>query len=134
MNARIRHGGFGVIIPARYGSTRLPGKPLIDIGGRPMVVRVMEVAERAGAAFSIVATDDQRIADVVTLAGGDAVMTSPEHATGLIDLLDSQLGAFERRRVIGRHPPGQIDRGPEDDRVIVLGVCRLRRQRGSEHE
>lgn len=74
---------FGVIIPARYASTRLPGKPLIDIGGRPMIVRVMEVAARAGAAFSIVATDDQRIADVVTMAGGEAMLTSPDCATGM---------------------------------------------------
>jgi 3-deoxy-manno-octulosonate cytidylyltransferase (CMP-KDO synthetase) len=82
MNARVEHGAFGVIIPARYASTRLPGKPLIDIGGQPMIVRVMEVAARAGAAFSIVATDDERVADVVTRAGGEALLTSPEHATG----------------------------------------------------
>lgn len=73
---------FGVIIPARYASTRFPGKPLVDIGGKPMVVRVLEVAARAGAAFSIVATDDQRIADVVTMAGGDVMLTSPDCATG----------------------------------------------------
>lgn len=73
---------FGVIIPARYGSTRLPGKPLIDLGGKPMVVRVMEVAARAGAAFTIVATDDEGIASVVRHAGGDAMLTSADHATG----------------------------------------------------
>jgi 3-deoxy-manno-octulosonate cytidylyltransferase (CMP-KDO synthetase) len=74
--------GFGVIIPARFASTRLPGKPLIDLGGKPMVVRVMEVAARAGATFSIVATDDERIAEAVTRAGGEAMLTSPDHATG----------------------------------------------------
>lgn len=73
---------FGVIIPARYGSTRLPGKPLLDLGGKPMVVRVLEIAERAGAAFTIVATDDERIAEAVTRAGGEAMLTSPAHATG----------------------------------------------------
>lgn len=73
---------FGVIIPARYASTRLPGKPLIDMGGKPMIVRVLEVAAQAGAAFTIVATDDQRIADVVTMAGGEAMLTSPDCATG----------------------------------------------------
>jgi 3-deoxy-manno-octulosonate cytidylyltransferase (CMP-KDO synthetase) len=75
-------GAFGVIVPARYASTRLPGKPLIDLGGKPMVVRVLEIAARAGAAFSIVATDDQRIADAVAAAGGEVMLTSPEHATG----------------------------------------------------
>ena len=82
MSTSVRHGGFGVIIPARYASTRLPGKPLVDLGGKPMVVRVMEVAAQAGAAFSIVATDDSRIVDAVRAAGGEAWMTSPDHATG----------------------------------------------------
>ena len=73
---------FGVIIPARYASTRLPGKPLIDLGGKPMVVRVMEVAAAAGAAFAVVATDDERVADAVTAAGGEVVLTSSDHETG----------------------------------------------------
>ncbi|HEX2877723.1 MAG TPA: 3-deoxy-manno-octulosonate cytidylyltransferase [Polyangiaceae bacterium] len=73
---------FGVIIPARFASTRLPGKPLIDLGGKPMIVRVMEVAAQAGAAFAMVATDDQRIVDAVTAAGGEAMITSEEHETG----------------------------------------------------
>ena len=77
-----QRGAFGVIVPARFASTRLPGKPLIDLGGKPMVVRVLEVAARAGAAFSIVATDDQRIVDVVTAAGGEAMLTSSNHLTG----------------------------------------------------
>jgi 3-deoxy-manno-octulosonate cytidylyltransferase (CMP-KDO synthetase) len=73
---------FGVIIPARFASTRLPGKPLVDLGGKPMIVRVMELAAKAGAAFAMVATDDQRIVDVVTAAGGEAMITSGEHETG----------------------------------------------------
>jgi 3-deoxy-manno-octulosonate cytidylyltransferase (CMP-KDO synthetase) len=73
---------FGVIIPARFASTRLPGKPLIDLGGKPMVVRVMEVAAAAGAAFAVVATDDERVAEAVTTAGGEAILTSAEHETG----------------------------------------------------
>lgn len=73
---------FGVIIPARYASTRLPGKPLVDLGGKPMVVRVMDLATRAGAAFVVVATDDERIASAVTEAGGEAVLTDPDHETG----------------------------------------------------
>jgi 3-deoxy-manno-octulosonate cytidylyltransferase (CMP-KDO synthetase) len=74
--------GFGIIIPARYGATRLPGKPLLDLGGKPMIVRVMEVAAQAGAAFTLVATDDERIASAVRKAGGEAMLTSPHHATG----------------------------------------------------
>jgi 3-deoxy-manno-octulosonate cytidylyltransferase (CMP-KDO synthetase) len=74
--------GFGVVIPARFASTRLPGKPLIDLGGKPMVVRVMEIAAQSGASFTIVATDDERIAAAVTEAGGEAVLTSSEHETG----------------------------------------------------
>src|SRR5204863_241807 len=54
---------FSVIIPARYASTRFPGKPLADLGGRPMVVRVCERAAQSGAAAVHVATDDPRIAD-----------------------------------------------------------------------
>lgn len=77
-----RPDGFGVIIPARFASTRLPGKPLLDLGGKPMVVRVMEVAANAGAAFVVVATDDERVAEAVTQAGGEALLTSAEHETG----------------------------------------------------
>jgi 3-deoxy-manno-octulosonate cytidylyltransferase (CMP-KDO synthetase) len=73
---------FGVIIPARFASTRLPGKPLLDLGGKPMVVRVMELAARAGARFVVVATDDERIVETVNEAGGEAILTSPEHETG----------------------------------------------------
>jgi 3-deoxy-manno-octulosonate cytidylyltransferase (CMP-KDO synthetase) len=71
------------IIPARYSSTRLPGKPLLEIAGKPLIVWV---AERALAAHSvsraIVATDDQRIFDAVTAAGFEAMMTRGEHVSG----------------------------------------------------
>lgn len=71
------------VIPARYSSTRLPGKPLLDIAGKPLVVWV---AERARAASSIsrtiVATDDPRIADAVSAAGFDAVITRADHLSG----------------------------------------------------
>ena len=52
---------FTVLIPARYASTRLPGKPLLDIAGKPMIVRVAERARASGAARVVVATDDERI-------------------------------------------------------------------------
>ncbi|MBN1607766.1 MAG: 3-deoxy-manno-octulosonate cytidylyltransferase [Polyangiaceae bacterium] len=73
---------FGVVIPARYASTRLPGKPLRDLAGKPMVVRVYENACRSGADFVWVATDDQRIVEAIERAGGTALMTSPDHASG----------------------------------------------------
>ena len=73
---------FKVVIPARYGSTRLPGKPLLRIGGMAMVVRVAEQARLAGADEVIVATDDERVADVVAAAGLEAVMTDANHGSG----------------------------------------------------
>lgn len=72
-----------VIIPARYASTRLPGKALVDIGGKPMIVHVLRRAELArGVDRVLVATDDERIAVAVEREGGEAVMTSPHHASG----------------------------------------------------
>jgi 3-deoxy-manno-octulosonate cytidylyltransferase (CMP-KDO synthetase) len=73
---------FTVLIPARYASTRLPGKPLSDIGGKPMVVRVAERARAGGAARVVVATDDERILTAVAAHGIDAIMTRADHPTG----------------------------------------------------
>jgi len=73
---------FRVIIPARYASTRFPGKPLADLAGKPMVVRVCERAARSGAAAVHVATDDERIAQAVRAHGHAAVMTRADHACG----------------------------------------------------
>jgi 3-deoxy-manno-octulosonate cytidylyltransferase (CMP-KDO synthetase) len=71
------------IIPARYGSTRLPGKALADIGGRPMVWHVAERARQArGITRVIVATDDERIRDAVAGSGVEVALTSPEHPSG----------------------------------------------------
>ena len=71
------------IIPARYASTRLPGKPLLDIAGKPMIQRVVErVRQARRPSRVIVATDDQRIAEVVRSFGGEAQMTSAAHPTG----------------------------------------------------
>ena len=74
---------FKAVIPARFASTRLPGKPLLDIGGRAMVVRVAEQAAAAGAEEVLVATDDERVARAAAAAGHRAVLTDPEHASGL---------------------------------------------------
>lgn len=69
------------IIPARYGSTRLEGKPLIDICGKPMIQHVYEQAKKA-LKYVLVATDDERIEKAVKEFGGKVVMTSSEHNTG----------------------------------------------------
>ena len=73
---------FTVLIPARYASTRLPGKPLADIAGKPMVVRVAERALQSGAARVVVATDDERVRAAVVAHGIDACLTRGDHATG----------------------------------------------------
>ncbi|MGM0631785.1 MAG: 3-deoxy-manno-octulosonate cytidylyltransferase [Pseudomonadota bacterium] len=73
---------FTVIIPARHASTRLPGKPLLDIGGWPMIRHVHDRAIRSGAAAVYVATDDQRIADAVGQFTDNVVLTSPDHQSG----------------------------------------------------
>lgn len=73
---------FKVVIPARYGSSRLPGKPLLNIAGKPMVLHVCDRAKEAGAVQIVVATDDVRILDTVKAYGFDAVMTSPVHESG----------------------------------------------------
>ncbi|WP_313972437.1 3-deoxy-manno-octulosonate cytidylyltransferase [uncultured Selenomonas sp.] len=71
------------VIPARYASTRLPGKPLADICGKPMICRVLERASRAQKPEKvIVATDDQRIYDAVRAEGGEAILTRADHPTG----------------------------------------------------
>ncbi|GLQ94888.1 3-deoxy-manno-octulosonate cytidylyltransferase [Dyella acidisoli] len=73
---------FIVAIPARYGSTRLPGKPLRPIAGVPMVVRVAQRAQQAGASQVVVATDDERIADALAAQDVDVCMTRSDHASG----------------------------------------------------
>ena len=85
---------FAVIIPARYASTRFPGKPLVDLAGRPMVVRVCERAAESGAASVHVATDDERIADAVRAHGFAALITRSDHASGTDRLAEAaaQLG------------------------------------------
>lgn len=73
---------FTVVIPARFDSSRLPGKPLADIAGKPMIQHVYEQAALSGAAEVVVATDDRRIVDAVRAFGGTAMMTSSEHRSG----------------------------------------------------
>lgn len=71
-----------ILIPARMASTRLPGKPLADIGGRPMIVQVAMRAAESGLGRVVVATDAERVAEVVSAAGFEAVMTGDHHQSG----------------------------------------------------
>ncbi|KAE9623199.1 3-deoxy-manno-octulosonate cytidylyltransferase [Aeromonas veronii] len=73
---------FVVVIPARYASTRLPGKPLADIHGKPMVQHVVEKALQSGADRVIVATDDERVQQALQSTGVEVCMTSPDHQSG----------------------------------------------------
>ncbi|TXF11517.1 3-deoxy-manno-octulosonate cytidylyltransferase [Pelomicrobium methylotrophicum] len=73
---------FVAVIPARYASTRLPGKPLADLAGRPMVVRVAERARESGAAAVVIATDHEEIAAAARRHGFEACLTRADHRTG----------------------------------------------------
>jgi 3-deoxy-manno-octulosonate cytidylyltransferase (CMP-KDO synthetase) len=73
---------FRAVIPARYGSTRLPGKPLLDLGGRPMIQLVHERVLASGAAEVVIATDDERIRAAALGFGAEVQMTSAAHASG----------------------------------------------------
>jgi 3-deoxy-manno-octulosonate cytidylyltransferase (CMP-KDO synthetase) len=108
---------FYVVIPARFSSTRLPGKPLRDIAGKPMIQRVYEQASQSAAEKVIVATDDGRIADAVEAFGGEWCMTSPDHPSGTDRLQQvAQLCGFDDEAVVVNVqgdepliPPGVID-------------------------
>lgn len=91
---------FACVIPARYASTRLPGKPLADIAGKPMIQRVYEQVSKAKLpALVIVATDDQRVFDTVKGFGGTVVMTDSHHPTGT-DRLAEVAAAYDDIDVI----------------------------------
>jgi 3-deoxy-manno-octulosonate cytidylyltransferase (CMP-KDO synthetase) len=86
-----------VLIPARMAATRLPGKPLLDIAGLPMIVHVLRRAEAAGIGRVAVATDTAEIATVVTAHGGEAVMTRADHPSGS-DRIYEALGKLDPER------------------------------------
>jgi len=88
-----------VLIPARMASTRLPGKPLADIGGRPMIVAVLERAREAGFPRIAVAAAEAEICDAVIAAGGEAVLTRPGHPSGS----DRIFEALQALDAAGRH-------------------------------
>ena len=94
--------GFVIVIPARYASTRLPGKPLADIAGKPLVQHVYEQALRANADEVVIATDDERVAHAARNFGAQVAMTKLTHASGTDRL--AEVAAL---------------RGYADDRIIV---------------
>lgn len=111
---------FRVVIPARFASTRLPGKPLVDLQGKPMIARVVAQAARSGARSVVVATDDERVRDAVTHAHGacaEVVMTRPDHASGSDRVMEvvAQAGWGADEIVVNLQgdeplvPPGVID-------------------------
>ena len=73
---------FSVVIPARFASTRLPGKPLLDLAGKPMIQRVYEQSKRSEATDVVVASDDERVLDAVHAFDGSGVMTLSSHPSG----------------------------------------------------
>ena len=108
-------GAIVAIIPARFASTRLPGKPIVEIHGKTLVQRVWERASAARRPQRVVvATDDERIASVVRGFGGEVVMTSPDHATGTDRLAEAAraIGAAIVVNVQGDEPlldPAGVD-------------------------
>ncbi len=126
---------FRVIIPARYASTRLPGKALVDIAGKPMVQHVYEKAMESGAEQVSIATDDKRIADVAESFGAQVCITTPEHQSGTERLAEAvaALECDEDEIVVnvqGDEPlisPGAIRQVAEDlaehDNVKVASMC-----------
>ena len=99
------------VIPARYGSSRFPGKPLVDICGKPMIQHVYERARTATlVGETMVATDDARIADAVRDFGGTVVMTSPDHRTGT-----------ERVAEVARGIEAQIIANIQGDEPLIRG-------------
>ncbi len=130
---------FTVVIPARYASSRFPGKPLADIDGKPMIVRVAERAARSGAAQIVVATDDTRIFDVVEAHGHRAMMTRSDHPSGTDRIAEvaSKLRLGAQQIVVnvqGDEPlisPALIRKVAENlaahrDAAIATAACRIR--------
>lgn len=110
-----------IVIPARYGSSRLPGKPLADIHGKPMIQHVFERAVMVpGVDEVIVATDDQRVIDVVAAFGGTAVMTRKDHVSGtdrLVEVME-QVDADLYVNLQGDEPLVR----PSDIALLVAGM------------
>jgi len=113
---------FSVIIPARHASSRFPGKPLADVRGKPMVVRVAERARASGAAEVLVATDHAGIARAVGQHGFEAVMTRKSHASGT-----DRIAEVAAKR---RYPGGHIVVNVQGDEPLIAPAL-IRRVAGN---
>jgi 3-deoxy-manno-octulosonate cytidylyltransferase (CMP-KDO synthetase) len=121
---------FTVIIPARYASTRFPGKPLADLCGKPMVVHVAERARKSGAREVLVATDHPAIADAVRDYGYTAVMTRRNHASGTDRLAEVVTRRrFRAQRIVVNV---QGDEPLIEPALIRTVAVNLARQRGAQ--
>src|SRR5947209_3727436 len=111
-----------VVIPARMAATRLPGKPLADIAGEPMIVHVLRRAEAAAIGPVVVATDSEVIATAVEKAGGRAVMTSSHHVSGSDRIFEGLASADPHHRAgIIVNVQGDLPTlAPEDIRAALL--------------
>lgn len=137
-----------ILIPARMASTRLPDKPLAAIAGTPMIVHVLRRAQAAGVGRAVVATDSDAIAAAVAAAGGEAVLTRADHASGsdrifeALELLDPQGGVAVVVNVQGDLPtvaPGDIKAAlspladPAVDIATIAAEIREPSERTSPH-
>ncbi|MGM0855829.1 MAG: 3-deoxy-manno-octulosonate cytidylyltransferase [Pseudomonadota bacterium] len=112
---------IALVIPARFNSSRLPGKPLADLLGKPMVQWVVEKAEQVPSAhIVVVATDDQRIVDAVNVFGGNVVLTSPDHPSGT-DRLVEVVGQVEADIYINLQGDEPLIR-PDDVEQLAQGM------------
>ncbi|HMH80678.1 MAG TPA: 3-deoxy-manno-octulosonate cytidylyltransferase [Candidatus Acidoferrum sp.] len=113
MGGKLDSSKVVIVIPARYGSTRLPGKPLVSLAGQPMIQRVYERAKQAKTAGRvIVATDDERIVKAVEGFGGEARMTRADHRTGT-----------ERIAEVAAHSEGAIFVNVQGDEPLLDPVA-----------
>lgn len=125
---------FIVVIPARYHSTRLPGKPLLDIAGKPMLQHVVERCRQSQARLVVVATDDERIKSTCEKYGTQVCMTSPDHQSGTdrIEEVSRQLGLGEDEIIVNVQgdeplmPPSVINQVAANMRDNPdCGICTL---------
>jgi len=133
-----------VLIPARMAASRLPGKPLLDIAGLPMIVHVLRRAEEARIGRVAVATDTQAIADVVIAHGGEAVMTSAHHPSGsdrIFEALTKLDPAGTVQTIVNVQgdlptiPPGDINAAVRllDDPLVDIGTLTTAIRKEEEH-
>jgi 3-deoxy-manno-octulosonate cytidylyltransferase (CMP-KDO synthetase) len=109
------------VIPARFGSTRLPGKPLLSATGRPLIRHVVEAAQRAKSLDRIiVATDDPRIADAVAGFGGEVAMTRADHATGTDRVAEVAAQLIDARIIVNLQGDEPEVSGAALDRAVAL--------------